>query len=84
MAKLGGSGSINANARDMATWMKYQLSIEANTGTLLECKTPQNDIPTGYPEDYDPTQYMEGFEREHYGMGWFTGRYKGKCYSICH
>jgi CubicO group peptidase (beta-lactamase class C family) len=68
---VGPAGSINSNARDMAQWVRFQLSHGAK-GALEETHTPQTIIPVGHGSPLYPTTHFMN-----YGMGWLVYDYRG-------
>ena len=79
---VGPAGSINASARDMARWVRFQLgdgTFEAKrlltAATLRETHTPQmvRRIP---PADQEEDEQL-GLGLPSYGLGWFIRDYRG-------
>jgi CubicO group peptidase (beta-lactamase class C family) len=79
---VGPAGSINAHARDMARWVRFQLGDGTFEGkrlltasTLEETHTPQmvRRIP---PADREEDEQL-GLGLPSYGLGWFIRDYRG-------
>ena len=79
---VGPAGSINASARDMARWVRFQLgdgTFEAKrlltAATLREIHTPQmvRRIPPAAREEDEQL----GLGLSSYGLGWFIRDYRG-------
>jgi CubicO group peptidase (beta-lactamase class C family) len=79
---VGPAGSINASARDLARWVRFQLgdgTFEAKrlltAATLEETHTPQmvRRIP---PADRKEDEQL-GLGLPSYGLGWFIRDYRG-------
>ena len=77
---IGPAGSINASARDIAQWIRFQLNGGVVDGKRLiseknfaEMHTQQMAIR---PEDVGRNWNPDAVEMA-YGMGWFLGEYRG-------
>jgi CubicO group peptidase (beta-lactamase class C family) len=69
---LGPAGTIASCARDMARWVRFQLS--SPSPALAETKSPQTIIPlTGDTRDINPDATLDA-----YGMGWTIQDYHGE------
>lgn len=78
---LGPGGGIKSSARDMAQWVRFQLSDGVVDGkrlvsveALSETKSPQTIIPlAGGAKERNPESNLYD-----YGMGWFIQDYRGE------
>jgi CubicO group peptidase (beta-lactamase class C family) len=75
------AGSLNASARDLTKWLRFQLGEGqfngkrlASAGALGETHTPQVALPIeGITRDLNPETNLMS-----YGMGWLIQDYRGK------
>ena len=84
MDNTGPAGAINSSAREMAEWLRFQLSAGAATtpggkqllkaATLREMQSPQTIIPLSPASEklYGSTHFLS------YGLGWFLRDYSGR------
>jgi len=78
----GPAGSINASARDMLNWIRFQLAngeFEGNrlisAEKLLETRKPQVVVPVENPDKFG---FDWGSNIKTYCLGWGTGDYRGR------
>ena len=72
---VGGAGSINASARDMAQWVRMQLNDGTYEGKELISKAAIDETHSG--QTILTGRPMEGDFSE-YGLGWMIHDYRGK------
>ena len=74
-AILQSAGGLYASARDMARWVTLQLAAErGRTGLPIPAATVAGThVPIAHME-----QSFGGFARTGYGLGWYSGLYRGE------
>ena len=78
---IGPAGAINASARDMAEWVRFQLNGGVVEGKRLISEKNFNEMHTPQmamrPEEAGRNWNPEAVQPA-YGMGWFLGEYRGR------
>ncbi len=72
---VGGAGSINASARDLAQWVRLQLGEGSYGGKQLISKAVITETHTGQVVQRGPSPDSSFNE---YGLGWMVHDYRGK------
>jgi len=71
------AGGMGASATDLGNWLRFQLSGKTPLGRQLISPELLREVQSRQVSAGNPEAGVDGFVRDGYSLGWFTGSFKG-------